>query len=52
MESVYHLYNDLHPHFVQNVPVVTAAEAPGFGLELRQEAFRNADAVAETVAEA
>ena len=33
MESVYHLYNDLYPHFIQNVPVpeggfVTAPEGP------------------------
>lgn len=57
MESVYHLYNDLYPHFIQNVPVpeggfVTAPEGPGLGVELREEAFRNGDAVAETVAEA
>ncbi|MBK7928350.1 MAG: mandelate racemase/muconate lactonizing enzyme family protein [Bryobacterales bacterium] len=56
MESVYHLYNDLFPHFIQNVPVpkdgyVTAPEGPGLGVELREEAFRNGDAVAETVAE-
>jgi galactonate dehydratase len=56
MESVYHLYNDLYPHFLNNVPVpvdgfVTAPETPGLGLELREEAFRNGDAVAEVIAQ-
>lgn len=56
MESVFHLYNDLYPHFLENVPVpvdgyVTAPEAPGLGLEVREEPFRNGDAVVETVAE-
>lgn len=56
MESVYHLYNDLYPHFIKNVPVpvnghVTAPEAPGLGIELRDEPFRNGDAVIETVAQ-
>ena len=55
MESVYHLYNDLYPHFIRNVPVpvngyVTAPEGPGLGIEVREEAFRNRDAVVETVA--
>jgi galactonate dehydratase len=56
MESVYHLYNDLYPHFIQNVPVpvngyVTAPEGPGLGIELREEPFRNGDAVIETIAQ-
>ncbi len=56
MESVYHLYNDLYPRFIQNVPVpvngyVTAPEGPGLGIELREEAFRNGDAVTVTVAQ-
>jgi galactonate dehydratase len=56
MESVYHLYNDLYPHFLQNVPVpvegcVTAPETPGLGLELREAPFRNGDATIEIVAE-
>jgi L-alanine-DL-glutamate epimerase-like enolase superfamily enzyme len=56
MESVYHLYNDVYPHFLKNVPVpvdgyVTAPETPGLGIEIREEAFRNGDAVIETVAE-
>jgi len=56
MESVYHLYNDMYPHFLNDVPApvngfVTAPEKPGLGLELREEAFRNGDAVAETIAE-
>jgi galactonate dehydratase len=55
MESVYHLYNDLYPHFIENVPVpvdgyVTAPEAPGLGVEIRQQAFRNGDATVETIA--
>ena len=56
MESVYHLYNDVYPHFLKDVPApvdgyVTAPEAPGLGIEIREEAFRNGDAVVETVAE-
>ena len=55
MESVYHLYHDLFPHFIKNVPApvdgyVTAPEAPGLGIELREEAFQNGDAVIETIA--
>jgi len=55
MESVYHLYNDLYPHFLRNVPApvdgyVTAPEAPGLGIEVRDEPFRNGDAVVETIA--
>lgn len=54
MESVYHLYHDLFPHFIRNVPepldgFVTAPDLPGLGVELREEAFRNGDAVAETI---
>lgn len=57
MESVYHLYNDLFPHFIQNVPApvngyVTPPEGPGLGIELREEPFQNGDAVTETIAEA
>ena len=56
MESVYHLYNDLYPHFLHNVPApvdgyVTAPETPGLGIELREEPFKNGDAVVETIAE-
>jgi L-alanine-DL-glutamate epimerase-like enolase superfamily enzyme len=56
MASVYHLYNDLYPHFIKNVPVpvsgyVTAPDGPGLGIELRDEPFRNGDAVVETIAE-
>jgi L-alanine-DL-glutamate epimerase-like enolase superfamily enzyme len=55
MESVYHLYNDLYPHFILNVPVpaggyATPPEGPGLGIELREEPFRNGDAVIETIA--
>jgi L-alanine-DL-glutamate epimerase-like enolase superfamily enzyme len=56
LESVYHLYNDVYPHFLKNVPVpvngyVTPPELPGLGLEVREDAFRNGDAVIETIAE-
>ncbi|MBL8292749.1 MAG: mandelate racemase/muconate lactonizing enzyme family protein, partial [Bryobacterales bacterium] len=56
MESVFHLYNDLYPHFIKDVPVpvngyVTAPERPGLGVELREEPFRNGDAVRETIAQ-
>jgi L-alanine-DL-glutamate epimerase-like enolase superfamily enzyme len=55
MESVYHLYNDLYPLFLNNVPApvngyVTAPEMPGLGIEVRDEPFRNGDAVIETIA--
>jgi L-alanine-DL-glutamate epimerase-like enolase superfamily enzyme len=56
MESVYHLYHDVYPHFIKDVPVpidgyVTAPDTPGLGVELREEALRNGDAVIETIAE-
>jgi L-alanine-DL-glutamate epimerase-like enolase superfamily enzyme len=56
MESVFHLYNDLYPHFIKDVPVpvdgyVTAPERPGLGVELRDEPFRNGDAHRETIAQ-
>jgi L-alanine-DL-glutamate epimerase-like enolase superfamily enzyme len=49
IESVFHLYNDLYPHFVKDVPApvkgyVTAPEAPGLGVELRDEALSKGDA--------
>jgi galactonate dehydratase len=55
MESVYHLYNDLYPHFIQNVPVpvkgyATPPDGPGLGIELREEPFRNGDAIIEPIA--
>ena len=57
MESVFHLYNDLYPHFLEDVPAprdgyVTAPERPGLGLIVKDEPFRNGDAVVETLAEA
>jgi len=57
LESVYHLYNDMYPHFVRNVPApvkgyVTAPESPGLGVELREEVLRNGDVTVETIAEA
>ncbi|MEZ5402818.1 MAG: mandelate racemase/muconate lactonizing enzyme family protein [Bryobacteraceae bacterium] len=55
MESVFHLYNDLFPHFLQDVPrpvdgFVTAPERPGLGVELREEVLRNGDVTVETIA--
>ncbi len=57
MESVYHLYNDLYPHFIKDVPrpvdgVVKAPERPGLGIELKDEPFENGDLIVETIAEA
>jgi L-alanine-DL-glutamate epimerase-like enolase superfamily enzyme len=57
MESVYHLYNDLFPHFLQDVPkpvdgFVTAPERAGLGIELREEVLRNGDVKVETLATA
>lgn len=57
MESVYHLYNDLFPHFLKDVPrpvdgFVTAPERPGLGVELRDEVLRNGDVTVETMASA
>jgi L-alanine-DL-glutamate epimerase-like enolase superfamily enzyme len=57
MESVYHLYNDLYPHFLKNVPApkngfVEAPETPGLGVELREEALRNGDVTVELIASA
>ncbi len=56
MESVFHLYNDVYPYFIENVPAplqgyVTAPETPGLGIHIRDQAFRRGDAVTETVAE-
>lgn len=57
MESVYHLYNDLFPHFLKDVPrpvdgYVTAPERPGLGVELREEVLRNGDVTVEVMASA
>jgi L-alanine-DL-glutamate epimerase-like enolase superfamily enzyme len=57
MESVYHLYNDLFPHFLKDVPrpvdgFVTAPDRPGLGVELREEVLRNGDVTVETLASA
>jgi L-alanine-DL-glutamate epimerase-like enolase superfamily enzyme len=46
----------VYPHFLKNVPApvngfVTAPETPGLGIEIREEAFQNGDAVIETIAE-
>ncbi|MBM3812097.1 MAG: mandelate racemase/muconate lactonizing enzyme family protein [Acidimicrobiia bacterium] len=55
MESVHHLYNDLYPHFLKEVPkpengFVTAPETPGLGVELREEALERGDVTVETIA--
>jgi L-alanine-DL-glutamate epimerase-like enolase superfamily enzyme len=55
MESVYHLYNDLFPHFLKDVPrpvdgFVTAPERPGLGVELRDEVLKNGDVTVDTLA--
>jgi L-alanine-DL-glutamate epimerase-like enolase superfamily enzyme len=55
LESVFHLYNDVYPHFLRNVPApvggyVTAPEAPGLGLELRSEPLAAGEATVETIA--
>lgn len=57
MESVYHLYNDLFPHFLKDVPrpvdgFVTAPDRPGLGIELREEVMRNGDVAIEVMASA
>ena len=57
MESVYVKYSTLYPYFVKNVPVpvdgfVTAPESPGLGIELREEPFKNGEAIVEIIAEA
>lgn len=56
MESNYWKYTHQYPYFVTNVPVpvngyITAPEAPGLGVEIKEELFRNGDATVETVAE-
>jgi len=55
MESVFHLYNDLFPHFLKDVPrpvdgFVTAPERPGLGVELRDEVLKNGDVRVEVLA--
>lgn len=55
MESNYWKYTHQFPHFITNVPVpldgyITAPEAPGLGVEIKPELFRNGDAIVETIA--
>ncbi|MFC1651463.1 enolase C-terminal domain-like protein, partial [Candidatus Latescibacterota bacterium] len=55
MESNYWKYTHQFPYFVNNVPVpvdghVSAPEAPGLGVEINPEIFKNGDAIVETVA--
>ena len=56
MESNYWKYTYQYPYFINGGPVpvdgfVTAPEKPGLGVEIREELFRNGDAIVETVAE-
>jgi L-alanine-DL-glutamate epimerase-like enolase superfamily enzyme len=55
MESNYWKYTHQFPYFVNNIPVpvdgfITAPEGPGLGVEIKEELFRNGDAIVETVA--
>jgi L-alanine-DL-glutamate epimerase-like enolase superfamily enzyme len=57
MESNYWKYAHQFPHFISHVPVpeqghVTAPELPGIGAGIKEELFRNGDAIVETVAKA
>jgi galactonate dehydratase len=56
MESNYWKYTHQYPYFINNVPIpqdgfVKAPDGPGLGIEIREELFRNGDAIVETVAE-
>ena len=56
-ESVYQSYTSIYPYFITNVPVpdenglVNPPEAPGLGVELREEPFKKGEAWIETIAE-
>lgn len=55
MESNYWKYTHQYPYFISNVPVpvegyVTPPEAPGLGVEIKPELFKNGDAIVETIA--
>ncbi len=57
MESNYWKYTHQYPYFVNNCPVpedghVSPPEAPGLGVEINPELFKNGDAIVETVAKA
>jgi L-alanine-DL-glutamate epimerase-like enolase superfamily enzyme len=57
MESNYWKYTHQYPRFVENAPKpvqghVTPPELPGIGAGIRQDIFRNGDAIVETVAKA
>jgi len=56
MESNYWKYTHQFPYFVNNIPVpvdgfITAPEGPGLGVEIKEELFRNGDAIIETIAQ-
>ncbi|GEM_PF-82830 len=55
MESNYWKYTHQFPYFVNGIPVpengyVKTSEAPGLGVEIREELFKNGDAIVQTVA--
>lgn len=57
LESVFHLYNDVYPRFLRNVPApvkgfVTAPEGPGLGFEIEPRAFERKEATVEPIATA
>ena len=56
MESNYWKYTHQFPYFVNSVPVpvdgyITAPEGPGLGVEIKEELFKNGDAIVELIAE-
>ncbi len=55
MESNYWKYTYQYPYFISGVPIpvdgfITAPEAPGLGVEINPELFKNNDAIVEIVA--
>jgi galactonate dehydratase len=55
MESNYWKYTHQYPYFINNVPVpvngyINAPEGPGLGVEIKEELFKNGDAIVETIA--
>jgi L-alanine-DL-glutamate epimerase-like enolase superfamily enzyme len=55
MESNYWKYTHQFPHFIKNTPIpvngfITPPDAPGLGVEINEELFKNGDAIVETVA--
>jgi L-alanine-DL-glutamate epimerase-like enolase superfamily enzyme len=55
MESNYWKYTHQFPYFIKNTPVpvngfITAPDAPGLGVEINEELFKNGDAIVTTIA--